>query len=248
MLVRQSTAHGWVAQAKNRGYWRKFVVDVACATPPRKAKKKSSNEHWSDDIKEHGSWPSAPLGAPQASFVFTDGSAIDNGGADAAAGAGVFFAEGDARNISQPLRAEEEQTNNRGELTAIILALMAREEELARGDTVVPIGTDSQYSIRLAGREGRVMRARGWKTSRGKPAKNTDLVKILLAWMAAYGSRILFVHIFSHTGKGDPLSIGNDGADRMAVAGAKAGRGGRAGTRYIALRLPRPRGPTPPPL
>ena len=92
------------------------------------------------------------------------------------------------------------------------------------------------------------MGARGWKTSRGKPAKNTDLVKILLAWMAAYGSRILFVHIFSHTGKGDPLSIGNDGADRMAVAGAKAGRGGRAGTRYIALRLPRPCGPTPPPL
>ena len=146
------------------------------------------------------------------------------------------------------MRAEEEQTNNRGELTAIILALMAREEELARGDTVVPIGTDSQYSIRLAGRDGRVMRARGWKTSRGKPAKNTDLVKILLEWMAAYGSRILFVHIFSHTGEDDPLSIGNEGADRMAVAGAKAGRSGRVGTRHIALRLPRPCGPTPPPL
>ena len=113
---------------------------------------------------------------------------------------------------------------------------------------MVPIGTDSQYSIRLAGRDGRVMRARGWKTSRGKPAKNTDLVKILLEWMAAYGSRILFVHIFSHTGEDDPLSIGNEGADRMAVAGAKAGRSGRVGTRHIALRLPRPCGPTPPPL
>ena len=75
-----------------------------------------------------------------------------------------------------------------------------------------------------------------------------DLVKILLEWMAAYGSRILFVHIFSHTGEEDPLSIGNEGADRMAVAGAKAGRSGRVGTRYIALRLPRPCGPTPPPL
>ena len=69
------------------------------------------------------------------------------------------------------------------------------------------------------------MRARGWKTSRGKAAKNVDLIKILLAWMAAYGSLILFVHIYSHTGKDDPLSVGNDGADRMAVTGAKAGRG-----------------------
>ena len=109
-----------------------------------------------------------------------------------------------------------------------------------RGDSIVPIGTDSEYSLRLAGRGGRVMRARGWKTSRGKPAKNIDLIKILLAWMAACGSHILFVHIYSHTGKEDPLSIGNDGADRLAVAGAKAGRGGRGGTRLIALRLPRP--------
>ena len=116
-----------------------------------------------------------------------------------------------------------------------------------RGGTVVPVGSDSEYSIRLAGRDGRVLRARGWKTSRGKPAKNVDLVKTLLSWMAAYGSHILFVHIYSHTGKDDPLSIGNDGADRMAVAGAKAGRGDQASVSRIPLRSPRPLGlpPTP---
>ena len=78
------------------------------------------------------------------------------------------------------------------------------------------------------------------KTSRGKAAKNVDLIKILLAWMAAYGSLILFVHIYSHTGKDDPLSVGNDGFDRMAVAGAKAGRGDQAAIQRIALRSPRP--------
>ena len=62
----------------------------------------------------------------------------------------------------------------------------------------------------------------------------------MLAWMAAYGSLILFVHIYSHTGKDDPLSVGNDGADRMAVAGAKAGRGDQAAIQRIALRSPRP--------
>ena len=57
-----------------------------------------------------------------------------------------------------------------------------------------------------------------------KHGERGRLITILMAWMAVYGSLILFVHIYSHTGKDDPLSIGNDGADRMAVAGAKAGR------------------------
>ena len=73
-------------------------------------------------------------------------------------------------------------------------------------------------------------------------SKNVDLVKTLLSWMAAYGSYILFVHIYSHIGKDDPLSIGNEGADRMAVAGAKAGRGDQAFVSRIPLRPPRPLG------
>ena len=92
------------------------------------------------------------------------------------------------------------------------------------------------YAVQETWREG----SGGWKTSLGKAAKNVDLIKILLAWMAAYGSLILFVHIYSHTGKDDPLSVGNDGADRMAVAGAKAGRGDQAAIQRIALRSPRP--------
>ena len=55
-----------------------------------------------------------------------------------------------------------------------------------------------------------------------KHGERGRLIKILMAWMAVYGSLILFVHISSHTGKDDPLPIGNDGADRVAVAGAKA--------------------------
>ena len=36
------------------------------------------------------------------------------------------------------------------------------------------------------------------------------------------------------------IRVGNDGADRMAVAGAKAGRGDQAAIQRIALRSPRP--------
>ncbi len=73
---------------------------------------------------------------------------------------------------------------------------------------------------------------------KGKMAKNVDLVKILLAWKAAYGNSILFVHIYSHTGKEDSLSIGNAGADKLAVACAKLGRGDREGITMVAVRPP----------
>ena len=86
--------------------------------------------------------------------MFTDGSALDNGEETATAGSGVFFGEDDACNIAQPLCADEPQTNNRAELT----------------------GTDSAYSIMMAGDVGRKARARGWKTSRRKPTKNSNLV------------------------------------------------------------------------
>ena len=159
---------------------------------------------------------------PLADFVFTDGSALDNGEETATSGAGVFFGEDDASNIAQPLRADEPQTNNRAEL----------------------IGTDSAYSIMMAGDVGRKARARGWKTSRRKPTKNRDLVELLLQWRAAYGVRFRFYHIYSHTDCNDPLSIGNAGADKLAVRGAKASAPARATLAIIEVRGPLPQPPS----
>ena len=154
--------------------------------------------------------------------MFTDGSALDNGEETATAGAGVFFGEDDARNIAQPLRADEPQTNNRAEL----------------------IGTDSAYSIMMAGDVGRKARARGWKTSRRKPTKNRDLVELLLQWRATYGVRFRFYHIYSHTDCNDPLSIGNAVADKLAVRGAKASARARATLAIIEVRGPLPEPPS----
>ena len=176
--------------------------------------------------------------------MFTDGSALDNGEETATAGAGVFFGEDDARNIAQPLRADEPQTNNRAELTASLLALGACEATIRKGDQIVPIGTDSAYSIMMAGDVGRKARARGWKTSRRKPTKNRDLVELLLQWRAAYGVRFRFYHIYSHTDCNDPLSIGNAGADKLAVRGAKASARARATLAIIEVRGPLPQPPS----
>jgi len=131
------------------------------------------------------------------------------------------------------------QTNNRGELSAILIALEILAEEIAEGDRPVVIGTDSAYSIQMAGDCGRKARARGWKSSRRKKLKNVDLIKILLDWRAAYGDWFRFVHIYSHTGKKDPRSIGNHGADRLAVRAAKMSRSERASSVSVDIQGPK---------
>ena len=74
-------------------------------------------------------------------------------------------------------------------------------------------------------------KARGWKTSRNKPCANLDLLKMVLAWRDKYGYLFDFIHIYSHTSNTDPMSVGNAGADRAAVAGAK--QAGRTDNIYI---------------
>jgi ribonuclease HI len=77
--------------------------------------------------------------------VYTDGSCLSNGKGDgvAVAGIGVFFGDGDVRNLAEPL-AGARQTNQRAEITAAIRALELLHG--TRGD--VEIRTDSHYVIK----------------------------------------------------------------------------------------------------
>eukprot|EP00937_MAST-01D_sp_MAST-1D-sp2_P002695 g2695.t1 len=227
---RELLSEGWVAAAgivdnsapgsKNRfKFWRENVVNSFCGIDSKKRSGPTAAGLLEKDRREHGVWPVAPfvVDGCDSCDVYTDGSALDNGEENAKAGAGVFVGKDSVFNVAQPLGRDEPQTNNRGELTAILIALQVMEEEIAEGDRPVAIGTDSAYSIMVAGDCGRKARARGWKSSRRKKLKNLDLIKNLLEWRAAYGNWFQFVHIYSHTGKQDQLSIGNHGADRLAV-------------------------------
>ena len=42
-----------------------------------------------------------------------------------------------------------------------------------------------------------------------------------LMWRQVYGDRFELVHVYAHTDKQDRISLGNHGADRLAVAGAE---------------------------
>lgn len=152
------------------------------------------------------------------SYVFTDGSSLNNGRKDAKAGYGVFFGDGDPRNQAEPLPKElYPPTNNRAELFACIRAL-----QLASGGDKLTICTDSRYvmdsmTVWLAG-----WKKRGWKKANKKPVLNVDLIKTLDDLIQSAPFTVEFRHVYSHGKKEEPefFKHGNEMADALANEGA----------------------------
>ena len=138
--------------------------------------------------------------------VYTDGSCIHNGKPNAKAGIGVYFGENDPRNVSK--RVVGKQSNNTGELTAIITALTILKQEIQTGAKIV-VHTDSEYSIKCMTTYGRKLEKQGFL----QPVPNVELIKQGLSLLR---SNVSFHHVFSHTGKQDAHSIGNEHADALA--------------------------------
>jgi ribonuclease HI len=138
--------------------------------------------------------------------VYTDGSCIHNGKPNAKAGIGVYFGENDPRNVSK--RVVGKQSNNTGELTAIITALTILKPEIQFGEKVV-VHTDSEYAIKCMTTYGRKLEKKGFL----EPAPNIDLIKQGLSLLRP---NVSFHHVFSHTGKQDAHSLGNERADALA--------------------------------
>ena len=121
------------------------------------------------------------------------------------------------RNVSEALKGTK-QTNQRAELTAIQRAL-----DIAPKHRDVTIYTDSKYAIDCVTNWYRNWERNGWRNSGGKPVENVDLVKGVRAAMAEreqLGRKTLMVWV-----KGHANTQGNVEADRLAVAGARLGRG-----------------------
>ena len=147
--------------------------------------------------------------AEPAYYVYTDGSCSNNGRENAVAGIGVFFGEGDARNVSR--RISGKQTNNMAELTAIEHVYSILEEDILSGIPIC-IVSDSEYAIRCVTSYGAKCAANQWK----KEIPNLELVRRVYELYQGK-SNVRFLHVDAHTGKTDVHSIGNDQADRLAV-------------------------------
>jgi len=147
-------------------------------------------------------------------LVYTDGACSNNGSVGAKAGVGVFFGEGDPRNLSQ--RVAGKQTNNTAELTAIISVNVILREHIASGGRVT-IYSDSQYAIRCCTSYGAKLYRNNWKGTgkNPKPVPNIDLVRQAYLTYKDH-ENVQFAYVRAHTGAQDRHSIGNDGADRLA--------------------------------
>ncbi|KIE04016.1 RNase H domain protein, partial [Metarhizium majus ARSEF 297] len=145
--------------------------------------------------------------------IYTDGSSLANGKAGSRAGVGVYFGDGDPRNVSERLVGDP-QTNQRAELMAMLRAL-----EIAPLEQTVQIISDSQYSIKCVTQWAIGWKQKGWKTATGEDVKNQDIIRAVLDKMderTKTGANTYF-----HWVKGHASDRGNVAADRLAVRGAK---------------------------
>ncbi len=141
-------------------------------------------------------------------YVYTDGACSNNGRAGAKAGIGIWFGEGDSRNVSEALSAGA--TNNVAELTAILQTHALIKPDLALGKHVC-IVSDSQYAIRCVETYGAKQASEGWT----KDIPNKELVKRLYETYASVEG-VQFLYVAAHTEGTDRHSVGNAGADRLA--------------------------------
>ena len=91
--------------------------------------------------------------------IYTDGACINNGKPNAKAGWGIYISEYSDKNAYGIV--EGKQSNNTGELTAIIKAYEAFEDEI-NNNTPITIYSDSIYAIRCCTTYGEKCEKRCW--------------------------------------------------------------------------------------
>jgi ribonuclease HI len=132
-------------------------------------------------------------------MIHTDGACRGNPGPG---GWGVLMNwNGTVKELSG---SEPDTTNNRMELTAVIMALTALKRP-----TQATVQTDSQYVIKGITEWLPAWKARGWRTADRKPVKNQDLWERLDQLAGQHG--LTWQWVKGHSG--DP---GNERVDELA--------------------------------
>lgn len=149
--------------------------------------------------------------------IYVDGSCLGNGRGGARAGVGVFFGDGDPRNLSESFTMDN-PTNQRAEILAIVRALEVclADPRLIEAETIT-VRTDSMYVVNCVQRYIDSWRAHAWHKSDGEPVKNRDLIERLGELRDRLGPRLSVHHVKGHAG-----NRGNDEADRLAKRGSEA--------------------------
>ena len=144
-------------------------------------------------------------------IIYTDGACTNNGQKNPKAGSGIHFSPKNKikiEDISQKLNIEK-PTNNKAELTAILIALEICDKNNINEKII--IFTDSQYSIKCI-----TLWYSEWvKKNDFKNKKNIDIIKKIYHLYKKLNIHLEYIK--AHTNLQDEHSLGNEIADRLAT-------------------------------
>jgi len=170
-------------------------------------------------------------------FMYTDGSVINNGKSYASGGIGVFFKDNDSRNVSEKF-THSPTTTPRTELYAVYKGLenfvlnKGKNFFLQKKYTAeeIHIYSDSSYVVKSMNSWIKNWKRNGWKNRKGEQVLNVDLLIKLDNIIIAMKPQIMtrFFHINSHMSPPeDKYGLeyqhwnGNMMADKFALLGRK---------------------------
>lgn len=136
--------------------------------------------------------------------VYTDGSAVKCGSCEERAGAGVYFGEGDNRNVGAKVPGGQ-QTNQVAEVYAVMVATDA-----VPPFTNLHIVTDSKYVM-----DGLTKNLKAWEDNGWAHVSNASTLKEAVARLRARSATTTFRWV-----KGHSDTLGNERADELASIGA----------------------------
>ncbi|THU92328.1 hypothetical protein K435DRAFT_672306 [Dendrothele bispora CBS 962.96] len=137
--------------------------------------------------------------------VSTDGACFNNGETNAAAGCGIWYGHDDPRNLSLRLPQNITQSNQSGEIVALLDPLY----NISKDATLV-IRSDSQYTI-----DGLTKHLIDWEQKGYIGVENGKLFQAVAAALKQREGPVLLRKVKGHSG-----DQGNDGADSLAKEGA----------------------------
>jgi ribonuclease HI len=137
--------------------------------------------------------------------AYTDGSFSHDEHGNRRAGAGVWYAQSDPRNIAVRLNNEPEPTNQSAEIDAILAFINSHN-----GSTPLDCHSDSKTTIQSLTKYLKSNERRGYIG-----VANADALRVTAAILQERGARTRFHKIKAHSG-----IPGNEGADKLAADGA----------------------------
>jgi ribonuclease HI len=138
--------------------------------------------------------------------AYTDGSAMNNGGENARAGAGIYFGDNDPRNRAIRIPDKLRPSNNVGELVAIKETI-----EACPKDVPLAIHSDSRVSIDILTRNLKKNEDEGFFLT-----ANSALVRTTVTRLRKRRAKTSLTRVKGHEG-----NLGNESADKLANEGCE---------------------------